>query len=1129
MTRSARLPRIKSLALALAAIFFALAACSCAQQSFVPGMPYGLCISEVVSSNATSLKDPEVGTPDWIELYNGSDRAISLKGYGLSDNIREPHKWVFPDVSIEPGEYLIVYAASYDKQEGDGIMLATGFGLSKSGEVLLLTDAYYNIIQQLTVPTLRQDISYALGGDGKYGFCAIPTPGEANSQQIVSNIAELFRAGSDGALILSEVVPDNRSGPVAEDGARYGWAEAYNASDASVYLHDYYLSDDPGNLTKWRLPDTALGAGEYLVIHLTGKDNSSDPLAASFKLSGTETALYLSGKEQGSVSSLSWDTPLPGDIAVIAAADEQKYTAFSTPGEANSGAAFSSLSPVSMDAGNPVRINEVLVENRYSAMDSDSDRPAWVELCNSSSSPVPLKGYALSDDPADPSKWPLPDVTLGAGEYLVVFLSGKDRTEGELHANFSLSSNDSSLTLTNLNGLREDTIPLSPDIGGNISIGRNEEGSLRYYAQPTPGAENAAAGFETLSMITPLDTGGVFISEVRAVGEIKSNQRDYVELHNGSSAAVNLEGWFLSDDPDEPKLFTLPDLSIPAGGYALVYASSDASEQNQSGVTAPFGISASGETLLLTRPDGVTVDAFSTGALRSGITSGRDASDPSGARRFYDDPTPGAANAAVSYSGYAAAPALSNASLYQSAPFALTISVGDPSARIYYTTDGSIPSESSTPYTQPISIGKNTILRTAAIADGRLWSDVVTKTYLFETKHTLPVVCLSGAPSAIDQVYGVIDRWKKIEREGYMEYYEAGGTPGVSFPCGLRVNGASSLLMRQKSLSIYLRAGYGQSEVTYPFFEGNEIKTFRSLVVRNSGQDRTSARLRDSFCSLAVQGLNIDNFATRPVIVYINAVYWGIYDLNENQNEDYLAAHYGADPDSVEIIRRNTTVLSGSNRDFKRVRAYALNRNLADDSVYEEFCQWVDVDYFTDYLIAQTYFANSDMFNQKYWRSTDGKVKWRPVYYDLDFSLRGAAPSRSILGAYFTYEGVPSQDGTLTNMDIFYGLKKNASWRDQFCARYVYVVVNQFSAERLTALLDQTAAALKPEMERHLERWGGISSVSEWESNVRALRDCLEKRPTYALNSLKKYFGLTDAKMQAYLDAASAGKSGSGF
>jgi len=381
------------------------------------------------------------------------------------------------------------------------------------------------------------------------------------------------------------------------------------------------------------------------------------------------------------------------------------------------------------------------------------------------------------------------------------------------------------------------------------------------------------------------------------------------------------------------------------------------------------------------------------------------------------------------------------------------------------------------------------------------------------------VICLSGNPAAIRQVYSVIDRWNKIEREGYCAYYEAGGALGVKLPCGLRVNGASTLTMAQKSLTIYLRGGYGRSSITYPFFGDYPIDTFSSLVIRNSGQDASVARMRDSFFSLAVAGLNIETVATRPVVVYINGEYWGIYDLNENQNEDFLAAHYGADPDKVEIIRRNTTALAGSNQDFKRVRAFGLNRNLADDALYAEFLQWVDEDYFIDYLVAQTYFTNGDMFNQKYWHTIDNSIKWRPVYYDLDFALRGSA-SRNILNSYFNPEGVPSQDLSLTNMDIFVGLRKNAAWRDRFCARYVDVVLNHFAPERLTALLDEYAAALRPEMARHIRRWGHPSSVSSWERSVKDLRELLEQRGSYALKQLQSNFGLSDAVMATYREAA---------
>ena len=55
---------------------------------------------------------------DWVELHNSTGSAVSLAGYGLSNNPKNPAKWVFPDISIEPGEYLLLYATgSADKAQ----------------------------------------------------------------------------------------------------------------------------------------------------------------------------------------------------------------------------------------------------------------------------------------------------------------------------------------------------------------------------------------------------------------------------------------------------------------------------------------------------------------------------------------------------------------------------------------------------------------------------------------------------------------------------------------------------------------------------------------------------------------------------------------------------------------------------------------------------------------------------------------------------------------------------------------------------------------------------------------------------------------------------------------------------
>ena len=166
-------------------------------------------INEVVSSNSFSLVDEVLGSPDWIELYNPSSSAFELEGYALTDNLKDPHKWTFPAVSIPAGGYITVFAAKY---ECDEELLCTGFGLAKSGELLYLVDPFYNVVQQLEVPELVSDVSYARTTDGSYGYCSSPTPNAENSTDIfLSSADSLSVMSSDDALAITEVMPENVS------------------------------------------------------------------------------------------------------------------------------------------------------------------------------------------------------------------------------------------------------------------------------------------------------------------------------------------------------------------------------------------------------------------------------------------------------------------------------------------------------------------------------------------------------------------------------------------------------------------------------------------------------------------------------------------------------------------------------------------------------------------------------------------------------------------------------------------------------------------------------------------------------------------------------------------------------
>lgn len=1113
MLKNSRRNRIPCLFLALSALLCCAGCDSLPTAAGAGGN--GPVINEVVTSNSLSLAQEALGSPDWIELYNGAPSEIDLSGYGLSDNIKEPHKWTFPEgTKLPAGGYLIVYAAKFSGESGG--LLCTGFGLSKNGETLFMTDAYYNVLQQLEIPALLSDVSYARDAAGEYGYCAAPTPGAANGEIVYSSASESITAGVSDALSITECMPRGGSFQAA-DGRAYPWAELYNGGDAALLLSDYYLSDNMHEPTKWRLPGATLSPGEYAVVWFSG-DEGNDGLHAPFKLGASDDTLCLSGGSGDILSMLNWPVEIPEGVCVLPGG---AYTAEATPGAANGEAVqFPSLAFSPMDGSYPVRLNEVLLRNQYSLRDDTGEREPWAELYNSAGETVSLRGCYLSDDPENPFKWAFPSsAEIGPGEYLVVFLSGKGQGQtGALHTSFRLSASDEALVFTQVSSLGREQWDLPAGLGENVSMGLAAAGDFAFYTTPTPGAANTTHAFAEPTNGGYTDMDGVYISEVSVVSAAKSGKADWIELHNGSGSEVDLSGWSLSDDPDEPRKCVLEGLAIPAGGYVAITASSSTSK----GATAPFGISPAGETLLLSDKEGNLRDVFQTGALRLGVTAGRSAG--SSGRVYYAAPTRGEANSGASYGGFVMEPVPSDLGLYHKEPFQLTLSCPTAGAAIHYTLDGSPPTAASPAYTGPIAIGKNTVLRAVALSDGLLPSDVVTATYLFEEPHTLPVVCLAAEQGDWDAVYSVTERKLRVERPGHFAFFEADGALGTAFNCGLRASGSSTLLARQKSLAVFLRGAYGQGETGYPFFEDSDVTVFSSLVLRNSGQDRSRARLRDSFFSKVVKGLNMEYAETRLVVVYVNGQYWGIYDLNENQNEDYMAAHYGVDPDAVDIIRRNIEALAGRNSDNKRVRAYAQATDLSSGDKYAEYTQWVDPEYVADYLIAQTFFANGDMFNQKYWRSQDYAVRWRPVYYDLDYALSSSSPTRNILPSYFNPAGIPSQDGSLTNMDLYVGLRKNKGWCEAFGERYVYVARNYFNPERTTALLDEMAAQLRPELPRHIKRWGELRSMEAWEREVSALRKCLEERTDYALKYLQREFSFTDDQMAQWEEKAKAGQ-----
>jgi hypothetical protein len=140
-----------------------------------------LYINEFMASNRKTLADEYGEYDDWIEIYNDEDKDVRLLGLYLTDNLRIPDKWPFPDATIKAKGFIIVWA---DGTPDQGIMHAS-FKLSKTGEEIgLVASDGKTVIDSVKFRTQQPDISFGRYPDGGIDwFECIPTPGKPNRRR----------------------------------------------------------------------------------------------------------------------------------------------------------------------------------------------------------------------------------------------------------------------------------------------------------------------------------------------------------------------------------------------------------------------------------------------------------------------------------------------------------------------------------------------------------------------------------------------------------------------------------------------------------------------------------------------------------------------------------------------------------------------------------------------------------------------------------------------------------------------------------------------------------------------------------------------------------------------------------
>ena len=589
---------------------------------------------------------------------------------------------------------------------------------------------------------------------------------------------------------------------------------------------------------------------------------------------------------------------------------------------------------------------------------------------------------------------------------------------------------------------------------------------------------------------------------------------DWVELYNPSNSPVDIGGMYLTDDLAEPTLWQIPNdasgqTTIPANGYLILWFDKE-TDQGPLHINAKLG--SSGEDLAIFSSAGVLIDSRTFDVQFEDISEGR---VPNGGSDwdYYPEPTPGAANDTEPGLQKADPPTADIGSGLYSSTQTVTLNTSVAGGEIYYTTDGAIPTQFAIPYTGPISISENTPLRAVTFADGFIESEPSTFNYLINVSHTFPIVNVTAGDDLLfDPTIGLYPNFTEdIEIPAHVELIEPNGTVGFSQIAEIEIHGSASATLPQKSIALKAKKSLGGKEFEYPVFDDLNFDAYRSLIVRNSGQDHNITMFRDALVSSLVRDLSdVNGMITppklytqgyRPGVVYINGEYWGIHNIRERMDKRYLKVHFDLDDDEVDFLENLDEVKEGDLTEWNSFVEYLNNNDFTSDAKLSELNDQIDTDHYLDYVVFNVYIDNWDWpgNNNKRWRERVSDAKWNFMTWDLDFTFGLYTPQGWNSGAWF--------NNSLSRLYNEYGFNwpnpgwstllyrkmiTNEKWRTDFINRMADQINVLYDANRITGRIDELKAIYTPEMPQHIDRW--TDGFIAWDSNIEVLKTFANNR-----------------------------------
>lgn len=569
---------------------------------------------------------------------------------------------------------------------------------------------------------------------------------------------------------------------------------------------------------------------------------------------------------------------------------------------------------------------------------------------------------------------------------------------------------------------------------------------------------------------------------------------DWIELVNNSAQSMNLTNYYLSNDFDNQTMWKFPDGTIiNSGEKKIVWM-----DKLNTGLHSSFSLKRkAGSELIIFDSAGKVIDYISYPRQYANYSYGR---EPISNRwGYFAQATPGVNNVAVrtEVADFAESPSFSVNPGFYSSSQTVNLSVSDGSA-IYYTVNGSEPTESGTLYTAPISVTSSAVIRARSFSSTKLPSKLVQGSYLISENTKLPVVSISidhdhmfgdtlgfyvTGTNGVNGYYtgsGRCNFKRPWKRPVGIEFFESDGTRAFSEHGESKIYGGWSRDAAVKSLGLFF-----EDTIEYKMFESGKVDRFDSILLRNGGNRWSGSRIDDAVAQKCVEGfLDLDLQRSRPVLLYVNGKFWATMNMRDKLNEDFIDNHHDFDDDEIELISGGGSGAYESSlgilSTYPQLLDFTSKNDLSLPGNFDFVDSIVDYEELVNYWVTETYAGNGDWANDsgnrynniKWWKGDDGG--WRWMLYDLDGGLSNSSTNKHTDGIFSTFPFL--LDGL-----------RNAAFKTFYIQRATAIANILFKPIRVQKITNDLRASYGLEMQRHINHWNVSGRTPWWKDSVNSL------------------------------------------